>query len=263
MPSLIHAETTLALVAVGEERLSSARAHVEQATAAVGRLGTSRSWLGANVSAAMGVVLAAEGELAEAEHELATAEHFFRDDVPTIHEAWLLVLIASVRARRGRLDHAEEALRPAREALVELPDAGVLPGLVAEVERELAVASDRASTGAVLEAPSEAELAVLRLLATDLSTREIGSSSSCPRTRSTPTSGPCTGSSASTRARRRSRARPRSACWTKRNSRADSPAVAGPAEPAAPGRELNWNHLGDLRERAGATMRRVPCSRHG
>ena len=32
----------------------------------------------------------------------------------------------------------------------------------------------RASTGAVLEAPSEAELAVLRLLATDLSTREIG-----------------------------------------------------------------------------------------
>ena len=99
------------LVAVGEERLSSARDHAEHAKEAVGRIGMSRSWLGANVSAAMGVVLAAEGELAEAERELATAEHFFHDDVPTIHEAWLLALIASVRARRGRLDHAEEALQ--------------------------------------------------------------------------------------------------------------------------------------------------------
>ena len=174
VPSLIHAQATLALAAVGEERLSAARAHAEQAKQAVGRLGTSRSWLGANVSAAMGVVLAAEGELAEAERELATAEHFFRDDVPTIHHAWLLVLIARVRARRGRLDQAYEALRLARETLVELSDAGVLPGLVAEVEDELARASERASAGAVLEAPSEAELAVLRLLATDLSTREIG-----------------------------------------------------------------------------------------
>ena len=172
-PSLLHAHTTLVLVAVGKERLSSARDHAEQAKEAVGQIGMSRSWLGANVSAAQGVIFAAEGKLAEAERELATAEHFFHDDVPTIHEAWLLVLIASVRARRGRLDHAEEALQLAREALAELPDAGVLPGLVAEVERELAVASDRASTGAVLEAPSEAELAVLRLLATDLSTREI------------------------------------------------------------------------------------------
>ena len=173
VPSLVHAQATLALVAVGEERLSLARAHAEHARNAVGRLGTSRSWLGAHVSAAMGVVLAAEGDLAEAERELATAAHFFHDEVPTTHEAWLLALIASVRARRGRLDHAEEALRAAREALAELPDAGVVPGLVAEAEHELAVASDRASTGAVLEAPSEAELAVLRLLATDLSTREI------------------------------------------------------------------------------------------
>ena len=98
-------------MAVGEERLSSARAHAEQAKESVGQLGMSRSWLGANVSAAMGVVLAAEGELAEAERELATAEHFFRDDVPTMHHAWLLALIARVRARRGRLDHAAEALR--------------------------------------------------------------------------------------------------------------------------------------------------------
>ena len=61
-PSLAHARATLALVAVEEERLSSARAHAEQARDVLGRPGMSRGWLGANVSAAMGVVLAAEGE---------------------------------------------------------------------------------------------------------------------------------------------------------------------------------------------------------
>ncbi len=49
-----------------------------------------------------------------------------------------------------------------------------MPALADEVERELETARGRASSGELLEPPSEAELAVLRLLATDLSTREIG-----------------------------------------------------------------------------------------
>jgi len=174
VPTLIHAHTTLALVAVAEERLSSAHSHVAQAKEFVGRIGTSKSWLGANVSVALGVLLATEGDLAVAERELVTAERFFRDDVPTVHHTWLLALIARVRARRGRLHEASEALRLAREALVEQPDAGVISGLVLEVERELALASARAKAGAMLEAPSEAELAVLRLMGEDLSVREVG-----------------------------------------------------------------------------------------
>ena len=173
VPTLIHAHTTLALVAVAEERLSSARTHVAQAKELVGRIGTSRSWLGANASVALGVLLATEGDLAAAERELVTAERFFRDDVPTLHHTWLLALIARVRVRRGHLDTAAEALGPARDALVELPDAGVISELVLEVERELALASERASAGVMLDAPSEAELAVLTLIAEDLSIREI------------------------------------------------------------------------------------------
>ena len=71
VPSLVVARSTLALVAVERGRLASARGHAEKAKAAVGRIGTSRSWLGANASAALGSVLAAEGSLVEAEHELA------------------------------------------------------------------------------------------------------------------------------------------------------------------------------------------------
>jgi LuxR family transcriptional regulator, maltose regulon positive regulatory protein len=173
VPSLVVARSTLALVAIERGRLASARRHAERAKAAVGRIGTSRSWLGANASVALGSVLAAEGNLVDAEHELASAERFFSDDVATMHHTWLLVLLARVRVRRGRLNDAEVTLRSAREALSELTDSGSAPAFADEVQRELETTRLRASSGEMLEPPSAAELAVLRLLATDLSTREI------------------------------------------------------------------------------------------
>jgi LuxR family maltose regulon positive regulatory protein len=94
--------------------------------------------------------------------------------VATVHHTWLLVLLARVRARRGRLVDAEATLRSAREALGELSDSGPIPALAEAAARELQAVSDRASSGEMLEPPSDAELAVLRLMATDLSIREIG-----------------------------------------------------------------------------------------
>ena len=173
VPSLVVSRTTLALVAVERGRLASARGHAEKARAAAGRIGTSRSWLGANASAALGSVLAAEGGLVEAEHELASAERFFSDEVATVHHVWLLVLLARVRVHRGRLAEAEAALRSAREGLGEIVDCGAVPALIDEVERELEQANGRASSGELLEPPSEAELTVLQLLASDLSNRQI------------------------------------------------------------------------------------------
>ena len=173
-PSHALARATLALVAVERGWLESARGHAEKAKAVVGGIGTSRSWLGANASAALGAVLASEGKLVEAEHELAYAEHYFRDEVATVHHAWLLVLLARVRAQRGRLDEAEATLQAAREALAELADSGRLPSLADDVDGSSGPQRARADRGELLERPSKAELAVLRLLASDLSTGEIG-----------------------------------------------------------------------------------------
>ena len=64
---------------------------------------------------------------------LASAERFFRDEVATLHHTWLLVLLARVRLRRGRLGEAEATLRSAREALDELVDSGPVPALADEV----------------------------------------------------------------------------------------------------------------------------------
>ena len=174
VPSLVVARSTLALIATERGRLVAARGHAEKAKAAVGRIGTSRSWLGANASAALGSVLAAEGSLAEAERHLVTAERFFADEVATLHHTWLLVLLARVRLRRGRLDAAAETLRSAQRALDELVDSGPTAALADAVQRELETARGRASNREMLEPPSEAELAVLRLMAGDLSAREIG-----------------------------------------------------------------------------------------
>ncbi len=172
--TLIVARSTLALVAAGRGQLVAARRHAEAARAIAGRIGSSRSWLGANAAAALGTVLAAEEKFAEAEHELVTAERFFADEVATVHHTWLLVLLARCRLRRGRLDEAQSVLRSAREALDELTDSGVVGPLCGDVERELEMARERAAGGELLEAPTAAELAVLRLLASDLSAREMG-----------------------------------------------------------------------------------------
>jgi LuxR family maltose regulon positive regulatory protein len=173
-PGHALARSTLALVATERGWIASARVHAEKAKSLVGGVASSRTWLGANASAALGAVLAEDGNLAEAERELAQAEHFFRDEVATVHHAWILVLLARVRCRRGHLEGAEAALHSARESIAELADAGRAPAMAFELEREIEQARGRAEGGELLEAPSEAEFAVLRLLASDLSARQIG-----------------------------------------------------------------------------------------
>ena len=172
-PGQAFARTTLALVAAERGRRESARMHAEKAKALLGGVGDSRTWLGAHASAALGVVLTQEGRLAEAERELVTAERFFHDEVPTLHHAWLLLHLARVRCRRGRLDAAQATLDAAREALGALGDSGRVPALMAAVAQEVDGEQRRARRGEVLDPPSDAELAVLRLLASDLSSREI------------------------------------------------------------------------------------------
>jgi LuxR family maltose regulon positive regulatory protein len=173
-PGHAHARSTLALVAADRGQLDAARKHAERARDILGGVGKSRSWLGANAAAALGRVLAGEESYAEAERELAYAERVFRDEVTTLQHTWLLVLLARVRCRRGRLDDAQSAVRSAREAMDELVDTGWVGSLAVEVEREIDHARQRATSGELLEPPTQAELAVLRMLASELSVARIG-----------------------------------------------------------------------------------------
>jgi LuxR family transcriptional regulator, maltose regulon positive regulatory protein len=173
-PGVAAAHATLALIAVDRGRLATARDHAEAARALVGRITSSRSWLGSTVAEALGAVLAAEGDLSGAEREFSSAERFLDDDVATLPHARLLIRLAGVRCRRGRLDDAEDTLRRARDELDELGDSGAVPRFAEEAASEIEQARLHAGHGEILDVPSEAELAVLRLLASDLSAREIG-----------------------------------------------------------------------------------------
>ena len=168
------ARSTLALVAVDRNWRESARTHASKAKAIVSAMGNSRGWLGANAAVAQACVFECEHNLADAERELIHAERFFADEIATVHHAWLLVLLARVRCRRGHLEDAGTTLHSAWEAIAQQADTGKVPVLGTAVDGDLKRARQRASTGEILNLPSDAELAVLRLLSTDLSTREIG-----------------------------------------------------------------------------------------
>ena len=105
---------------------------------------------------------------------MSYAEHLLHDEVATVHHAWLLMLLARARCHRGRLHAAEADLAAARGELAELTDGGRIEALVDDVAGELAAISARVGGGEVVDPPSKAELAVLRLLETNLSSREIG-----------------------------------------------------------------------------------------
>lgn len=172
-PGSALVRVTLALIAADQGRLASARSHAEQARAIVGGITSSRSWLGANAGVATGAVLAGDGDLVAAEHEFAVAESLLRDEVASIYHAHVLMPLAEVRCRRGRIDEAEATLRQARDEIAELSDTGRLPATAAEVDKRLVRARLEASHCEIVESPSQAEFAVLRLLSTDLSVREI------------------------------------------------------------------------------------------
>jgi LuxR family maltose regulon positive regulatory protein len=122
--------------------------------------------------AARGILLERKGDLDGADAAYARAAtlagraHFLLD------HAHALLLGAALKRRRRDYAGARELAREARGALAQCKDPGALADLLARTERSLGGQGEAASPadGEL----SEREIAVLRLLATDLSQREIG-----------------------------------------------------------------------------------------
>jgi LuxR family maltose regulon positive regulatory protein len=120
---------------------------------------------------ALGRALAGQGELAEAEVQLGRALELFEVDSMGLHRAYGLLVLASVRHGRGDRPGARALVDQARELVEQSTDPGMLPWLLEQTEKAL---GSRPRRPVPLAAPlTERELAVLRLLPTKLSTREI------------------------------------------------------------------------------------------
>ena len=118
-------------------------------------------------------VLELRHDLAGAEAELVRAAQLARRSRWLLDHAHALVLLAAVKRRRRDFDGARATAREARTAVESCRDPGMLTERLNRVERALQLAPGRADVPNQDEI-SERELAVLRLLATDLSQREIG-----------------------------------------------------------------------------------------
>jgi LuxR family transcriptional regulator, maltose regulon positive regulatory protein len=121
---------------------------------------------------ALGRALAGQGELAEAEVQLERALELFEVDSMGLHHALALLVLVSVRHGRGDRPGARALADQTRELVEHFTDPGVLPALLEQAEKRLG--SPPPQRLALVEPLTERELAVLRLLPTRLSTREIG-----------------------------------------------------------------------------------------
>jgi LuxR family maltose regulon positive regulatory protein len=135
--------------------------------------GLDEHWANALAYVACGRALEQQGKLDEAESEIQRAVELSRRGVAKAEIGYALLAYAQVRHDLGQHDEARALVREARQAVESCPDPGVLVEMLARGERRLRVAGPSRST--TPEELTDRELAVLRLLPTSLSLREIGS----------------------------------------------------------------------------------------
>jgi LuxR family transcriptional regulator, maltose regulon positive regulatory protein len=124
------------------------------------------------VHLALGRALLRQGKLAEAKERLEWALELFGIDAMAVHRAHGLLLLAAVRHAAGDPPGAAALLEATRELVQQLTDPGELSALVGQAQRAHGATPRRRVE--VVAPLTERELTVLRLLPTQLSTREIG-----------------------------------------------------------------------------------------
>jgi LuxR family transcriptional regulator, maltose regulon positive regulatory protein len=119
---------------------------------------------------ARGKVDERRGRLEDADRELARAIELARRGAGAVELGAALLALAQVRQSRGERDRARGLVEEARQAVAGCPDIGILERALSAAERAVRPAPRAPQRGDEL---TERELSVLRLLAGELSRREI------------------------------------------------------------------------------------------
>jgi LuxR family maltose regulon positive regulatory protein len=174
--ALIHALGWCAIVQYGRGESEQGDRVVEQTESLLqARPGMSAYYGAAMAHLARGAKHEHDGRIPEAESEVARAVELARRGDAKFEMVLGLAAHTRLKGQLGDSAGARTLLGQARQAISECVDPGVLPGLVDAVERELRLAPRRPTQAIYAGDLSERELAVLRLLASDLTQREISS----------------------------------------------------------------------------------------
>jgi LuxR family maltose regulon positive regulatory protein len=168
----MHASGGLAAIEYERGEFGSAGARVADALAIAEEHDLREHWASSLSLSVRGQLLERNDDLDAAERTLLRATELAHRGIASIEIAYSLVLLAGVRQRLGRYDDARLMYEQAVRAVARCQDPGTLTERLTRAARRLQIApATRAS--ARVEALSEAELSVLRLLRSELSQREI------------------------------------------------------------------------------------------
>jgi ATP/maltotriose-dependent transcriptional regulator MalT len=170
--AVVTALAVLSLIAGDEGRDRTAAARAGHAAALAEAHGLRSEPLCGIVHMAVGRALTLHGKLAEADKQLGRALELLAIDSMLVQRTHALLLLGSVRQGQGDLPGARALVEQARELVERLADPGSLPALLEQANRNLGLASRRQVEAAT--PLTKRERAVLRLLPTRLSNREIG-----------------------------------------------------------------------------------------
>jgi LuxR family maltose regulon positive regulatory protein len=173
----MHASGGLAAIEYERGNLASARTWADQALALATEHELGEHWASSLALAVRGQLLAEADDVDAAERVLARALALARRGIASIEIAYALLALAAVSQRLGRLDDARGACQEGRQAVASCEDPGILRERLRRVERFRPLFSDAHSprTPGPADPLSDAELAVLRLLRSELTQREIAS----------------------------------------------------------------------------------------
>ena len=173
--AVVAAYGHLALIAADHNDWRTCEVNVKAAFDLIAESELEEYWMGSFAHLAHGRLLAKQRKTSEAQAEFTRALALARRGVGVPGLAYVLITVAEGRREVGDRRSAIELVREARELSAHAPDPGTLvPRLLDKAERSLRLVSQpQGSRLVIVDELTAREAAVLRLLPTGLSAREI------------------------------------------------------------------------------------------
>jgi LuxR family maltose regulon positive regulatory protein len=164
----------LAAIAAQSGDLVTTERRVEHATELAAAHSLTEYWVGTTTARVSAQIFEERGQLPEAEAEAVRSLELARRGRARLEIADALLCLARLRAIAGEVSSASELLAQAREIVDISPNPGIVAEVVARTARRVSASRGGTSSGEVSPSQlSPRERDVLRLLASDLSLREI------------------------------------------------------------------------------------------
>jgi len=173
--AVIHASAGLAAIRAEDGELEEGEKVAAEALALADERSLGGHWATTMARVVQGRALERRGKLAEGGAEIERGMELSRSGVAAVEIGYALLTQAEARQLQGDPAGAAELVERARRVVAGCPDPGILKEMLARTERRLHLAS-RVRVEAAPHATelTDRELAVLRLMPSELSQREIG-----------------------------------------------------------------------------------------